>query len=266
MTRKIFFSDLDGTLLNDKKEITPKTLEAVKAFMEKGNILAISSGRPLDSIKEVVLQHNLMHENLYCIGFNGALIYHFNSGKKIIENTLSIDMMTNVANIASESGIYCHAYNDTHILCPRISDELNYYTKSVHLPVSVIDNYPYGLTTPSCKILCIELSGGDALNSLATKLMKAMPEDIQCVKSNDYLLEVFPKSAGKGSAVIELCEKLGISIDNSYAAGDEQNDISMLTAAHTGIAMINGRDITKASADIITTMDNNHDGLCEFFI
>ena len=61
-----------------------------------------------------------------------------------------------------------------------------------------------------------------------------------------------------------LADILGIPVENTYAAGDEQNDISMIEAAGCGIAMANATDLVKASADVITTYDNDHDGLAEF--
>ena len=72
--------------------------------------------------------------------------------------------------------------------------------------------------------------------------------------------------AGKGSAVKRLAEILSVDIKDTYAAGDEQNDISMIKAAGCGIAMVNGTDLVKKSADVITTYDNDHDGLAEFIL
>ena len=79
--------------------------------------------------------------------------------------------------------------------------------------------------------------------------------------SNDRYLEIFPAASGKGSAVRILCEYLHRPLGNALAAGDEANDISMIRAAGTGIAMQNARDEVKAAADIVTAKDNNHDGL-----
>ena len=61
----------------------------------------------------------------------------------------------------------------------------------------------------------------------------------------------------------KLCELLGINIWLSVAAGDAQNDISMIEAAGMGIAMRNGSDEVKAAATTITQEDNNHDGLAK---
>lgn len=264
MNSKIFFSDLDGTILNDKKELTPDTYNAVINWMNSGNYLALSSGRPLESIKEVIEKQNLLHDNLYAIGFNGSLIFHPKTGEKLTNKTLSVSDMKVIADIAKNSGVFCQAYDDTHILVPYESDELHFYRRTVHVPFRVIENFPDGVM-PSCKMLCIAVNSGDTLSNLASKLTEALPDSITCLKSNDNLLEVFSNTAGKGQAVIELCNILNVDIKDSLAAGDEQNDISMIQAAGTGIAMLNARDIVKENADVITKTDNNNDGLLPFF-
>ncbi|WP_026524024.1 HAD-IIB family hydrolase [Butyrivibrio sp. MB2005] len=84
--------------------------------------------------------------------------------------------------------------------------------------------------------------------------------------SNPYYLEIFNSEAGKGSAVKRLADHLGISISDTIAAGDEENDISMIKAAGLGVAMQNAIDAVKKSADIITETDNDNDGLAPILI
>lgn len=67
----------------------------------------------------------------------------------------------------------------------------------------------------------------------------------------------------KGSAVRFLCEYTGIPLCNTIAAGDAENDISMIRAAHIGCAMKNAEEEVKQAADYITENDNNHDGVAE---
>jgi hydroxymethylpyrimidine pyrophosphatase-like HAD family hydrolase len=81
--------------------------------------------------------------------------------------------------------------------------------------------------------------------------------------SSPKYLEFFPASSGKGEALEKLCEILNIPTMNAIAAGDQENDLSMLTAAGTSIAMCNGIESLKEAADIVTVKDNNNDGLAE---
>ena len=93
---------------------------------------------------------------------------------------------------------------------------------------------------------------------------EAFGDRLKLMYSNPLYLELIPKESGKGEAMIWLCNHLNIPVENAIAAGDGDNDISMIKAAGLGIAMINAPDTVKAAADVITTFDNDHDGLAEF--
>lgn len=264
--KKIFFTDLDETLLTTDKQISPTLLSAINAWMNNGNIFVLCSGRPTESIKQVAKQFNLKHENLYFVGFNGAEIYHPANDKITIKKTLIPSDMKKVWDIANAEGIHCHCYEGDHILAKQANEEIAFYQKTIKLPVHYHEDFPECITNESYKMLCISLKGEEILENLAVKIRNAMGEGITCIMSNPRLLEVFNSTAGKGSAVIELCNYLNIPIANSYAAGDQQNDISMIKAAGTGIAMLNAKPEVREIADKITLSDNNHDGLLPYLL
>lgn len=266
MRKKIFFTDLDNTLLTTDKKITPKTRQALDSWLEDGNYIAFSSGRPLESVLAVVRENNLVHDNVYAIGFNGALIYHIKSGKKITEKPLSLEQVKKIYQVAKANNIYCHTYDDDNILVPYDGKEIQFYTRTVKLPIKVLDDFENEVTIPPYKFLCIDLDETGKLDLMIEKLKEANVEGLVTVKSNSKYLEVFSDKSGKGSAVIELADHLGVDVRDTIAAGDEQNDISMIQAAGLGIAMCNGRDIVKESADVVTEKDNNNDGLVPYLI
>ena len=115
------------------------------------------------------------------------------------------------------------------------------------------------------KIICIELYDHDKQERFRTAVQERFGDIIDTMYSSPVYLELIPKGYGKGTAVKELSKLLDVPIERTIAAGDAENDNSMLIAAGLGIAMCNGSESTKASADVITTLDNNHDGLVEFF-
>ena len=86
---------------------------------------------------------------------------------------------------------------------------------------------------------------------------------IQTIYSNTMYLELFDWNAGKGNAVRFICDYFNVPLSDTYAAGDAENDISMLEAAGTGIAMANASDNVKKHADIITELDNDKNGLAD---
>lgn len=263
-SRKIFFTDLDETLLTSDKKISPTLLSAINNWMDRGNVFVLCSGRPTESIRQVALQFNLSHENLYYVGFNGAEIYHPYTSQNILTKTVSVEQMKKVWNIANSMNIHCHCYEDDHILAKQPNKELEFYTRTIKLPIIYNDDFPNNISASACKLLCILLDDEARLEELGRTIRSELGDTITCILSNPRLLEVFNSSAGKGSAVVELCQLLDIPIENSYAAGDQQNDISMIKAAGTGIAMINGRDSVREVADKITKNDNNNDGLLPY--
>ena len=80
--------------------------------------------------------------------------------------------------------------------------------------------------------------------------------------SREYL-EIVPKGVNKGAGMIKFCELMGIPLSCTIAAGDENNDISMIRAAEVGCAVANGLDQVKAEADYVTSRDNNQGAVAE---
>ena len=116
------------------------------------------------------------------------------------------------------------------------------------------------------KLIAIDSKDHSHLEKLRIEIEKKFGNQLTVLFSNKYYLEIFNINSGKGNAVIKLCNILKVPIKNSLAAGDQENDISMIKAAGIGIAMINGADEVKKIADIVTKKDNDNDGLVEFIL
>lgn len=258
---KIFFTDLDGTLLNHEKKITPDTLSALEQWTAAGHYFAICTGRALDSAMEVHRTLQLDFPRTFLIGSNGGEIYDCDHGRIISRIALTLEQTALVMKIAREQGIHCHTYTDTHIVSPADDEQLKYYRRVIHTPVIIYEDVVSALDKGACKCIAIELHDKEKLEHFRQTLLPLADGELNLLYSNDYYLEIFPAASGKGAAVKILCGFLHIPIANALAAGDEANDISMLQAAGTGIAMLNAKDTVKAAADLITATDNDHDGL-----
>lgn len=261
---KILFADLDGTLLTEKKEISPFTRQTLAAWTGAGNKLVLCSGRPLVSIREVKESLSLSYPGMYLIGFNGGCIYECDTGRILHKTGLSKEQCRHILQSAAEAGIYCHTYSDTDILSPLDGRELSFYRRTIHLPARfAVDTASLAemIESPPCKCLAIELDDHAKLERFRRSLLPWAEGQCTLVYSNAYLLEIFPADSGKGTAVKTLCALLELPVQNACAAGDQENDISMIQAAGTGIAMLNAPETVKKAADVITMYDNDHDGL-----
>ena len=124
--------------------------------------------------------------------------------------------------------------------------------------VSVLAGFLIG---GSSKLQIIHLTDHDKLTALRDKIVEQFGDSVDTFFSSPRYLEILPKGASKGNAVKFMTDYLSIPRSHSFAAGDEDNDISMIQAAGYGVAMANASEEVKAAADIVTVNDNNHDGL-----
>ncbi|MCD7817532.1 MAG: Cof-type HAD-IIB family hydrolase [Lachnospiraceae bacterium] len=263
MKKKIFFTDLDGTLLNDKKEITPGNRAAVDLALQQGHIIVIATGRPLSSAIIQAERLGLTGEGCYLIAFNGAEIYDIFSHKKIYRKTVPMKTVEPVFEEARGLGIHVQTFSESEVLAEHEGPEIYDYVKRTLQTFRIVPSITEALKEEPCKILAIEYKRRNAIEQLQRELLKKYGDILDCYFSNDAYLEIVPSGVTKGKAVQWMCDFLGISIENSVSAGDAPNDVDMIETAHIGIAMCNAFPGVGEHADYITTLDNNHDGGAE---
>ncbi len=259
---KILFTDLDGTLLNNASKVSSVTKAFLDEFTATDNRLVLSSGRPLDSILEVKNLAGIDVPGVIIVANNGALIYDCDSQTAIREIRLPIEYVSYLSDKAYECGIHIQTYTDSEIVCRQDDEEIRYYTRKIHLPIIYTDDYASVLTIGPYKMLAANLSDKQKLIDFAKSVEEWAAGKVSCVFSNDRYLEFFDYRAGKGSAVRFVCDYFNIPISDAFAAGDAENDISMIEAAGCGIAMLNSTEAVKKAASIVTEYDNDSDGLC----
>lgn len=261
---KILFTDLDGTLLNNASKISARTKAFLDGFIHAGNKLVLSSGRPLDSILEVKETSGLDYAGVVVIASNGTQIYDCDSKTAIIEKRMPLSYVSYLQTAAKAHGLHIHTYTDDSIVTDAENEEIKFYRRRVHLPLIISGDYASSLTKGPLKMLAINLQDHNKLVAFRDSIAGWAEDKISHIFSNEYYLELFVKDAGKGNAVRYVYEYFGVSRNDTYAAGDAQNDISMIEAAGCGIAMQNAADIVKEAADAVTLKDNDNDGLAEF--
>lgn len=262
MNTKIFFADLDGTLLNKQKQITPLTYQTLKEWTNKGHKLVLCSGRALNSVIHVRETLGLGDfSNMYLIGYNGGEIYDCTTKTLLNRVALSFSATKKCFEIAKKQGIHIQTFSDTHIITEKEDEEIIYYKKAVHTPVIFTDDFMSYLDKEPCKCLAIFLHNKELMNNFSKTITEELGNEVNVMTSTPNFIEMFPLSSGKGFSVKWLCNHLNIPLENALAAGDEMNDFSMLETAGIGIAMANGRDFIKEIADVVTKTDHNNDGL-----
>lgn len=260
---KILFSDLDGTLLNNQSVVSENTRAFLDEFIDAGNRLVLSSGRPLDSILEVKEAAGLTQPGIFIIAYNGALIYDCDNKSAILEKRLPLSYVSYLQSQAKAQGLHIQTYTDDSIVNNAEDEEVRFYRTKIHLPLIIADDYASFLEKGPFKMLAISRCHS-RLTYFCDTIRDWASDKVQYIFSNDYYLELVVKDAGKGNAVRYVCDYFNVPISNTYAAGDAENDISMLKAAGCGIAMLNAAPKVKEAADVITPKDNDNDGLIAY--
>ena len=264
MEKRLLFLDLDGTLLNDAKEITPGNREALERTLKRGHGVIITTGRPLKSALAQAVRLGLDKTGCYVVAYNGAIVYDWSKQDKVFSCTLEIPAVIRLFEKANELGEHIQTYDSFDVLVEERGDDeaVRRYCQMVSMTYRVIEDVHTDLRERPVKCLVINYEKKEGLLKMQQWIRENMAE-MDCFFSCEQFLEVVPKGMNKGEAVKMLCQRLGVSIENAVAAGDAANDLAMLKAAGIGAAMINGTDEVKAVADYITTRDNNHDGVAE---
>lgn len=261
--RKIFFTDLDGTLLNDKKEITAKNRQAIEALRRQGHVVVISTGRALPSAIKQARRLGLTGKGCYIICYNGGQIYDTQRDELIYQKSVPMEYVRKVFDDARQFGIPIQTYTDTHVVTEQDNESLHEYVDIQQLPYLVVDDVIAALEREPAKILALDYQNPSRVVEFRSYMTPRYEGKLDIYLSHPALLELVPPGVNKGNAVRFLCQYLGIPLENSLAAGDAENDLTMIQAAHVGAVMSNGEQLLKDNADYITQADNNHDGVAE---
>lgn len=263
MMKKILFTDLDGTLLKNDKTVSEENRRAVQRMLDAGHYVTVATGRPVENGFKVVKNLGLTMPGCYMLAFNGAVIYDCAADRILAERTMPIEYVEYLFEEAEKYGIHIQTYSRTHLLTRIHDEELEYYTSTTGMPYKLAENIFSILETEPNKVLLASLDDKEKLLRFQQDHKEWERGRCNSFFSCDEYLEYCPKNTDKGSGIRFLCDFLNVDLKNTYAVGDERNDVPMIKAAGVGIAMKNGADQAKQAADYITEHDNEHDAIAE---
>lgn len=259
--QKIIFLDLDGTLTNDEKKITPKTKEALMEIQKQGHIVALVSGRPTPGMVPVAEELQLEEYGGYVLSFNGGKIINWKTKETVFENVMNRKYISELLRYARQNNLGLITYDAKHALVATRMDkyiamEAMFINK---IPAYMTDVVRYVNYNPN---KCLFTAEPEFSEYHEKKLAEKFGQELGIYRSCDYFIEVVPKGIDKAASIKVLIEKLEISRENTIACGDGFNDLSMIQYAGVGVAMENAVEPVKKEADFIT-LSNNEDGIAK---
>lgn len=256
---KLIALDIDGTLLNTDKKITPEVFSAIQDAKKQGAKVVLSTGRPLPGVTPLLEELNLTDDGDYVICFNGAVVQEVKSKKVLCNLELGIDDFNLIYNeIYKKHNTYIHISTPTNLITPNeIPGEYTQLEARINkIPIEYKPIEEINDSIKFCKIMIVDES--EKLEEIIKEIPKEFYDKYTIVRSAPFFLEFLNKDANKGTALKALCNNINIPIENSIAVGDEENDQHMIKYAGLGVAMGNARSSIKDIADFITSTNNEH--------
>ncbi len=264
MGKKLILLDLDGTALNDQKQLTDGNREAINAALAAGHKVVVTTGRPFRSARAQAERYGLAERGNFIVSYNGGKIYDIAKEEFIFQSGISLKTVRETFAKAAEMGVHIQTYRNEKVLVdPRnVDEELLNYCKKIEMEYEVVPDIADLDEEPS-KMHSSMLRNAEKLIPFRDWINETFTGEIHSFLSSPIYLEIVPCGVDKGLAVHKMAEVLDWPIEDIIAVGDQANDVPMIREAGIGAAMINGIDEIKAAADYITTADNNHDGVAE---
>lgn len=267
---KLIGLDLDGTLLNEKKELSKGNRQAIERAASQGVIIVPATGRPLVGLQPCVLSLPIK----YALTANGAAIYEITTKKRIYEvcisreRTMAILSMLREYDVMEDCFIDGRGYGEEGKLSQSdlyaMPEIVRAYIKATRTQVKSLPEYIRENNSMVEKIT-VNFREKDGIllweKEILERLSKEFP-DCAVVKGIPTNLEITDAKATKGNAILKLGELLGISREEIMVCGDSQNDMEMIRAAGLGVAMGNAIPEVKKAADYIT-LSNEEDGVAK---
>lgn len=255
---------MDGTTLDDKKQISKENLEALRRVTEAGHEVVITTGRTDSSAGYLRKSYGLDQIGCrYMIVYNGAAILDCETGELLYSRKLSMEYAKELIDTARREGIYIHTYKGGKVLTERRDENLSVYLKRTSMEAQVVPDMKQALTEQPYKLLAVDVQNPDRLHTFLKNQSAWAEGRVDMYFSCREYLEMVAEGVCKGAALLRFCELMDIPVQNTISAGDECNDLSMIKAAGTGCATANAQEEVKAAADYVTKNDNNHSAIAE---
>lgn len=263
---KLVAFDLDGTLFNDKKEVTPETFATLEQAANMGVEIVPATGRFWNAIPESIRGMKFVN---YALTLNGAAIFDVRAGKIISEFAIPIHRAETLCRVFDDLGVVYDFVAEgvgymRRDLYDRIADVMigEWQVKVVRDMRSPVDDV-YETLRGKKGVQKMQIYTKDA--GLRENLLKSLPHvfpKLLFTSSVPNNIEINDPKANKGDGLKFLAEYLSIPVESTLAFGDGLNDMSMIKSAGIGAAMSNGIPELKEIADYIAP-SNNENGVAE---
>lgn len=255
---KLIAVDMDGTLLNEDKHISDRTITAVTALKAMGKKVVLATGRPYNGIRRYIEQLDLLDDSDFVVTYNGALVQSTVDSRVLLNRPLSVADYRDLYPLSQSLGVNIHALTANTVLTPKhnpytdIEASIN-HIEAIEMPVNEVAE-----DTLIVKVMFVDAP--EKLDAILPQLPEWVKQRYTILRSAPIFLEFLDPGVDKGVGVHAVAEALGLTKDQVICVGDAHNDLAMIEYAKLGVAMGNAIEELKAAADYVT-LTNEDDGV-----
>ena len=257
---KVIALDLDGTLTNSRKEVSPRNIEAIHKAAAKGVHVVLASGRPLPGVIPVAKEVGLFDVGGYMLAYNGSQVVDCRTGESLIHVTLPEEYYPEICRSYRDFGINLLTYDHIGVISENVEKYSELESRVCKIPLQKVPNLLEAIEGPLGKFLAT--GEYDKLKVYQSYLQETFGDKINAFFSETFFLEIVPPGIDKAASLEKLLARLGCSREQLIACGDSMNDTTMVAYAGLGVAMENAQPSLKSRADYITDTNDN-DGVAE---
>jgi Cof subfamily protein (haloacid dehalogenase superfamily) len=252
-------TDIDGTLLDKNRQISPRTLEAFAALPENFPIILASSRMPA-AMAHLLEDLKRVDNPLVC--YNGGYVVRSlkNNYQQVHSSHISVDLCDKIMELAGQTEVHVSLYSGDDWYAPtkdkwtikeETATKVNAKLEHHH---SVINHWRV-MDSGAHKVMC--MGKKEEIQWLYDALYKRLASSLHLYRSKDTYIEIAPKSISKASGLRQVLADYDIPMEEVLAFGDNYNDIALLEEAGYGVAVANAREEVKAVAKEITATNIN---------
>ena len=270
--------DMDGTLLDSRKQVSPRTLSAVRELTGRGVVVALSTGRGLAEIADYSRELAfLTHASLD----SGGLVYDLRARRAIHRSSIPREELVACLDAAEAEGAMTHLATCSLSVVQRglirrcAEFNVGVYRSMFERNYTEVDDLRSYALEHADKILersrkiehadevvKVDIHHHDAAGRDRSRKALEAKTELVLADAEVGSLECTPQGVSKASGLQRLCELLDVPIELAVAVGDDDNDLAVLHAAGTAVAMGNANERVRAACDLVVA-DCDHDGIVE---
>lgn len=258
MKYKLLVLDVDGTLLDNEKKISKRTLSALLKVQQMGVRIVLASGRPTYGLMPLAKMLELGNYGGFIVSYNGCQIINAQNGEILFERRINPEMLPYLEKKAHKNNFAIFTYHDDTLITDHPENEyIQGEARLNNLSIIKEEEFATSIDFAPCKCMLVS-DREEELIALENHWKKRMDGTFDTFRSEPYFLEVVPCGIDKANTLGALLENLNIKREEVIAIGDGVCDVTMLQLAGLGVAMGHSQDSVKICADYVTASNQEN--------